>query len=121
MNFIEHKLFSALVCNSYDWLNSLNMRKCPFKVDFNTLYFINCLSVVSCILCVKIKTFLFEESILPHNKRNCLLHYPDHLFVVKKEHLSSLSSNGHSTQILQLLIFGTKNNIAVHHDCPALE
>ena len=78
MNFIEHKLFSSFVCNSYDWLKSLNTRKCHFKVDYNTLYFINCLSVVSYILCVKIKTFLFEESILPHNKRNCLLHYPDH-------------------------------------------
>ena len=40
------------------------------KWSSNTFYFINCLSVVLWILCVKMKSFVCEERVLPQNKRN---------------------------------------------------
>ena len=46
--------------------------------SLNTFSFVSCLYVDLCILCVKMKTFLCEESVLRHNKRNCFPSYLDH-------------------------------------------
>ena len=72
------KLFIAIVSNSYDWSKSFNTKKHPFKIKFKYIFFVNCFSVGSCTLCVKMKTFLCEESVLPHNKRKCFPSYLDH-------------------------------------------
>ena len=68
----------AIVFNSDDWLKSFNKNKHPLKMKLNTFYFVDCLFVVLRILCVKMKTFLCEESVLHHNKRNCAPSYQGH-------------------------------------------
>ena len=56
--------------------NLLTHQKTLFKNGVLIHFF--CVFVGLCILCVKIKTFLFEESILHNNKINCISYYPDH-------------------------------------------
>ena len=53
-------------------------------MEFHYVYFVNCLFVGLCILCVKMKTFLCEESVLRHNKRNGFQSYPDHYLKNKR-------------------------------------
>ena len=50
--------------NTSDWFKHQILRN-PRKAAF---YLVNCLFVSLCILCVKMKTFLIDESILRHNK-----------------------------------------------------
>ena len=55
-------------CTSYPSPASSNG---PDKREF---YFVNCLSAVLCILCVKMKKILCQESVfVRHNKINCFL------------------------------------------------
>ena len=56
-------------------------------IGLNTFSFVNSLFVDLCILCVKMKTFPCEESVLCHNKRNCFPSYLDHYL------------NGYSTKV----------------------
>ena len=44
------------------------------KWSLNTFHFINCFSVVLWIFCVKMKSFVSEERVLPQNKRNFFPH-----------------------------------------------
>ena len=45
---------------------------------FKYILFRKLLFIGLCILCVKMKAFLCEESILRHNKRNCFPCFLDH-------------------------------------------
>ena len=60
-------LFSTLMIS----LNLLIQKYPISKLSLNTFYLINCFSVVLWIFCVKMKSFLCEERVLPQNKRNC--------------------------------------------------
>ena len=64
--------------------NPFTEKKTPLKMEFHYIYFVNCLFVGLCILCVKMKTFLSEESVLRHNKRNGFQSYPDHYLKNKR-------------------------------------
>ena len=59
-------LFSTLMISR----NLLIQKYHISKWSSNTFYFINCLSIVLWILCVKMKSFVCEERVLPQNKRN---------------------------------------------------
>ena len=49
------------------------------------------------------KTFLFEESVLRYNKRNCFLFYPDHYLIIPAfEYLLSMSKEN---QLFCLLVY----------------
>lgn len=61
--------------------NLLTQKHTFQKSNLKTFYSINCLFVGLCILCVKMKTFLCEESVLHHNKINCFPSYPDHYLI----------------------------------------
>ena len=71
---ISWPLFATLVIGR----NVLTQKYTLQKWSLNTFSSVNSLFVVLCTLCVKMKTFLCEESVLRHNKRNCFPSYLDH-------------------------------------------
>ena len=71
-----------LLCNSCDWSKCFNTKIPPLKVEFKYISFLNSLFVDLCTLCVKMKTFLCEESVLRHNNRNCFPSYLDHYLIL---------------------------------------
>ena len=77
---ISWPLFATLVIGR----NVLTQKYTFQKWSLNTFSFVNCLFVGLCILCVKMKTFLCEESVLCHNKTNCFPSYLDHYLNEKK-------------------------------------
>ena len=60
-------------CTSHPFPNCNNNNYYCNGPDKRECYFVNCLFAVLCILCVKMKQILCEESVLCHNKRNCFL------------------------------------------------
>ena len=78
------KLFLAIVYHSYDWSKSFNTEKHLSKMKFKYILFHNFTFFLGlCILCVKMKTFLCEKSLLHHKKRNCFPCYQDHYLNAK--------------------------------------
>ena len=80
---VNWKIFLAVVCHSYDCMVKIFWhKKSPFKngvyikIKYILLPKVPFCSL--CILCMKMKTFLREKSVLHHNKRNCFPSYPDH-------------------------------------------
>ena len=65
---IPCKLFLAIVFNSYDWLKSFSTKNHLLKMEFKWIF----VGFNWRILRVKMKTFLCKESVLHHNKRNCV-------------------------------------------------
>ena len=74
---ISWPLFATLVIGR----NVLTQKYTLSKWSLNTFSFVNSLFVDLCTLCVKMKTFLCEESVLRHNKRNCFPSYLDHYLI----------------------------------------
>ena len=98
-NISNCKLFLAIACKSNAWSKSFN------KQSQNIFYFVDFLFVGSCILYVKMKTFLREESVLCHNKRNCFPSYPDHYFKIHKYHCSPIANTADRSQVNHQVIY----------------
>ena len=89
------KLFLAIVCNSYDWSKSLNTKKKhPFKMGSCTFYCVNSLSLSLCILCVKMRTFVYVGKAHWRITKENAFHfiYPHHYLLkeIKEEYKSRL-------------------------------
>ena len=74
---ISWPLFATLVIGR----NVLTQKYTLLKWSLNTFSFVNSLFEDLCTLCVKMKTFLCEESVLRHNNRNCCPSYLDHYLI----------------------------------------
>ena len=97
-------LFATLMIGRNFWYTQKNTL---LKWSLDTFYSLNCLFVSLCILCLKMKTFLFEESVLRYNERNCFPSYPDHYLIIPAFEFCKCPSKTHCSACLW-------SNIVVH-------